>query len=265
MDWIKRNKNVKFKLHRFQKPIGFTSKIIILGVMGLFFLFQSAIAVAQDDGQQDYLRSYLEERPNESAWDRATNGLDYSKRKKKKEEEEPETQTSPSNSGDGPNYGEGSLFDGDWSSIFKVLFFVIVIGLLVFLTLKLVGGNPFLMNRRIEKENINYSIKEVEADIHKSDLEGFARHALDQQDYKLAIRLYYLQIIKLLSQNKLIKWKRDKTNKAYVREMKGSDYFKEFRSITRLFERVWYGDVDLQQSEFEKVRPQFLDFLKKIS
>lgn len=246
------------------KSGNWTIKILILVVMGFLMLFQSSVAMAQDDGQREYLRSYLKERPNEGAWDKATNGLDFSKRKKKKERERRE-RTESSNNDNGPNYGEGSLFDGDWSSIFKILFFVIVIGLLVFLTLRLVGGNPFLMNKRVEKENINYSIEDVEADIHKSDLEGFARHALDKQDYKLAVRLYYLQIIKLLSQNRLIKWKRDKTNRAYINEMKGSDYFKDFRSVTRLFERVWYGDINLQKNEFEQLRPRFLEFLKKIS
>jgi hypothetical protein len=243
MDWIKRNKNLEIKSLRCEKSGSFTTKMMILAVLGFLMLFQSPEAIAQDDGQQEYLRSYLEERPVDRAWDRATNGLDYSKRKKKKERERRE-ETQPSNSNDGPNYGEGSL---------------------VFLTLRLVGGNPFLVNRRIDKENINYSIEEVEADIHTSDLEGFARHALDKQDYKLAVRLYYLQIIKLLSQNKLIKWKRDKTNRAYINEMKGSDYFKDFRSVTRLFERVWYGDVHLQKSDFEQVRPRFLEFLKKIT
>jgi len=276
MDWIKRNRFLKIRREalnrsavRSQKarnsvlPFGVVNRFLML--FFFFMLFQIPTIDAQDAGQREYLRSPLQERTAEGAWNRATNGLDYSKRKKKKEKERRENEPVEQSDSDAPRYGEGSLFDGDWSAIFKVLFFVIIIGFLAFLTLRLVGGNPFLANKKIEKEHIQYSIEEVEADIHKSDLEGFARHALDSENYKLAIRLYYLQIIKLLSQNKNIKWKRDKTNKAYVREMHGTEYYKEFRTITRLFERVWYGDVNIKETDFDRMRPQFLEFLKRIS
>ena len=46
--------------------------------------------------------------------------------------------------------------------------------------------------------------------------------------------------------------------------MSGTDLFKEFRAISRLFERVWYSDVTVQEHQFNRLRPKFLDFLKKI-
>ena len=94
--------------------------------------------------------------------------------------------------------GDGSLFSGDWSGFFKVFFFILVIGLLAYITLRLMGNAVFLSNKRVDDKDLEYSIDKIEEDIHQSDLEGFARHALDKQDYKLAIRLYFLQILKNL-------------------------------------------------------------------
>ncbi len=221
---------------------------------------------AQSANQQEYLAEPLEERKiTSSAWNKATGELDFSPRKKKKEREREERERTRSNNNPSMFRGNSSIFSGDWGGFFQILFFSIIIGGLVFLIIKLLGGNTFKSNNAVNKKEIGYSMEAIEENLHEADLEGFARHALDNEDYKLAVRLYYLQIIKLLSERKSIKWKRDKTNNQYIREMQSHPQFKTFRSITRLFERVWYGDVEVEKKEFEQLRPRFLTFIKRIS
>ena len=55
--------------------------------------------------------------------------------------------------------------------------------------------------------------EKIEENIHESDLDKFIKQAESEEKYNLAIRLYYLAIIKELSLGKLIKWKRNKTNR----------------------------------------------------
>lgn len=235
-----------------------------------FLLVLSSLSnlFAQSADQQEYLAEPLQERKiSSSAWAKATGELDFSPRKKKKKKEREErerTERSP-RSNDSIFSPNGSIFSGDWGGIFQVLFFSIIIGALVFLIIRLLGGNTFKSNNAINRKEIGYSMAEIEENLHEADLEGFAKHALDKEDYKLAIRLYYLQILKILSQDKSIKWKRDKTNNQYIREMQLHPQFMAFSSITRQFERVWYGDVEVKKREFEKLRPYFSAFLKKIS
>jgi len=219
--------------------------------------------LAQDTNRESYeSRSIKEHDFDKDKWEQATKGLNYSKEKKaeEKEEEEEELEQTPRDDFD----FDGSIFNGNWSDFFKVFFFIVVIGLLAFIIMKLMGSTAFLSNQNVDKTGLQYSIEKVEENIHEADLEDFARHALDKKDYKLAIRLYFLQILKHLSTNNFIRWKRDKTNKEYVREMSGTDLFKEFRSLSRLFERVWYSDVKVEEHQFNLLRPKFLDFLKKI-
>ena len=47
-----------------------------------------------------------------------------------------------------------------------------------------------------------------EEHIYESDLDRFIREATEQGNYALAIRLYYLAIIKELSLNRTILWKK---------------------------------------------------------
>lgn len=228
----------------------------------LLTLIMNVPVFAQDLDSDSYENTGIKEYQfDKDNWERATKDLDYSPKKKPKEEEE-EVQDEPVDTSDFDL--DGSIFDGNWSGFFRIFFFIIVIGLLTFIIMKLMGSTAFLSNKNVDKTNLKYSIEKVEEDIHQADLEDFAQHAIDKQDYKLAIRLYFLQILKDLSSNNFIKWKRNKTNKEYVREMSGTDLFKEFRAISRLFERVWYSDVTVQEHQFNRLRPKFLDFLKKI-
>ena len=228
----------------------------------LLVLMMNIHVFAQDTDSDTYENTGIKEHQfDESNWKRATKDLNYSQEKKEEEDEEVVRQD-PIDTSDFDL--DGSIFNGNWSGFFKVFFFILVIGGLAFIIMKLMGSTSFLSNKNVDKEGLKYSIEKVEENIHEADLEDFASHALDKKDYKLAIRLYFLQILKHLSANDFIKWKRNKTNKEYVREMSGTDLFREFRTLSRLFERVWYSDVNIKEHHFNLIRPKFLDFLKKV-
>jgi hypothetical protein len=75
--------------------------------------------------------------------------------------------------------------------------------------------------------------------------------------------LYYLAIVKELSSANAIEWKKDKTNMAYIREMRKNVLFEPFKHTTSVFERVWYGDSVLQESDFNMIQPVFQDLLNQ--
>ena len=238
--------------------------IKLLSLM-LLALMMNVHVSAQDANSDSYEGTSIKEQEfDKKNWERVTKDLNYSKEKKEEEEEEELVRDEPVDTDTNDFDLDGSIFDGNWSAFFRVFFFIIVIGALAFLMMKLMGSTSFLSNKNVDKTSLQYSIAKAEENIHEADLEDFARHALNKQDYKLAIRLYFLQILKHLSANNFIKWKRNKTNEEYVREMSGTDLFKEFRTLSRLFERVWYSDVTIKEHHFNLIKPKFLDFLKKV-
>ncbi|MEO0779887.1 MAG: DUF4129 domain-containing protein, partial [Bacteroidota bacterium] len=83
-----------------------------------------------------------------------------------------------------------------------------------------------------------------------------------QGDYRLAARLYYLAIIKELSLHEAIQWKRDKTNRDYLRELVGHPLRDEFRALTLVFERIWYGDRALEEADFPLLQARFEQLLQ---
>lgn len=152
---------------------------------------------------------------------------------------------------------------GAWSAPAKViliLFFGMIIALIIYQVVKnqnkKIGKTPVPSDEEI--------IEKIEEDIQRSDIDSYLGRAIAEGNYSLAIRLHYLNILKALSLAGIIKWKKDKTNRTYLYEMKEKEMKSDFRELTNIFERVWYGNVILEQWEFESVAPVFEIFSDKI-
>jgi hypothetical protein len=96
-------------------------------------------------------------------------------------------------------------------------------------------------------------IDEIEENLHKAELLDPIQRAIAAGDYPMAVRLYYLSMLKELSVRNYILWKRDKTNGAYLRELAGSPLFPTVQEVTLVFERVWYGKVELTRTDFDQL------------
>lgn len=147
----------------------------------------------------------------------------------------------------------------------RSLLLFIAILLLIFVIYKAVAGNAILINKPIERRQ-PVALKDIEANLQEADVESFLTQSLKDKDYRLAIRLYYLAIIKEMAAKGLIDWKRDKTNGQYLRELRQKQYpeLKAFRGVTRVFEYVWYSNMTFDSGQFEEVRIDFNNLLQSI-
>lgn len=155
----------------------------------------------------------------------------------------------------------------DW--VYKAILYtaaVLFIILLVYLIYRLAvnySGNPD--NKTVGyKGSISENLQQIEENLLKSDLEIALDKAIAEGDFKTAIRIYYLMIIKELSVKQWIKWKRDKTNGEYVREMRDRNEFDAFSRLTLMFETVWYGDTNIDKELFDRLSPDMERFVKHI-
>lgn len=227
------------------------------------FLFTYAVFVnAQTTGESALQESVQPREFSKTDWKRATEGIDYSadkvaESKKKKEEESAE-------GSNGRGGGSSAFFGGDASGIMKLLIIIIAAVVLILLVRSLLGlNNP--KNKKIKNKLSSVNLDQIEENIHEADLDDFIRQAIEEQHFALAIRLYYLAILKELSLKNFIHWKKDKTNKHYLSEMRQSPLSGSFREITLIFERIWYGDSPIHANEFQRLEPKFRGMVHQIS
>jgi len=209
--------------------------------------------------------SAYEQRPiaqrnfGKDSWKKATHGLSYPLETEKEKKEERQVSDKSSSHMD----ISGLI---PWFVALKYMIIVAFIGLIVYLIVRLVGeGNVFgRTSHKIPVSSEEIDMAHIEEHLEATDLEAFIRRAIQQKNYPLAIRLYYLAIIKELSAKGAIEWKKDKTNRIYLREMESNTLFDPFRETTRIFERVWYGALAFGETEFIGVEGRFRELLGRI-
>jgi len=253
----------------------FTKSIWVL----LFVFFCTNLAFSFQDSveeyspREDYLQSeFVEKEMSELTWSNAKSGLDYSNHKtnKKKKKDDTNEMVRGDEFSD-EDEEEDSVLPADgsfWSGFFKFLFIAMAVIILAFIIANMVGAEGWALapsNKKIKPQAaIPITLANIEERIHESDLDRYIREALDKENYPMAVRLYYLAIIKELSLKKWIKWKKDKTNRDYIRELSTTDWHSNFRSVTAMFEKVWYGKQELGGMDFKSsVQPQFQNMLKE--
>lgn len=151
----------------------------------------------------------------------------------------------------------GSSYQNFWQYI--ILAFLA--GLVVWLLYKANFGGG-LFGRKAEEDTLSYN--RITENIHVLDFNDLIEEALQQNNYRLAVRLYYLKILKQLTDKQLIHWQPTKTNRQYVEELERASLRSDFEHLTSQFEYVWYGEFSVSESTFWLLKEEFHAFLTKI-
>lgn len=155
------------------------------------------------------------------------------------------------------------LFSGKaYESFWQYVFMAAAAGLVLFLLYKAKVLEYVFPSNHVQTAQ-DYVIGQE--NIHELNFEEAINIALEQRDFRLAIRLQYLKILKLLTTRELIHWKPNLTNQSYVQELEKYPYHADFVKITRYFEFAWYGDFQIEESGFKEMKDFSNAFQEKIT
>ncbi len=88
--------------------------------------------------------------------------------------------------------------------------------------------------------------------------------AIKNKNYREAVRIYFIAVIKEMKDRSWIRWEKKKTNYHYINEITGRQQQPDFITATRAFEIVWYGNRSLAENEYNQIEPLFKKLLKSI-
>lgn len=151
---------------------------------------------------------------------------------------------------------QGNEATGILGFLVKALPYLLIAGVVAFLVwlfLRIdLGGSP------LKNTELNKVILSDEQDIIETqDIESLITQALRENNYRLAVRFYYLLILQKLSQKDIIDWQVQKTNAEYVYEIKTESLRKDFTKLTRIYDFIWYGNFDVNETDFLKAEKEF--------
>ncbi|MDR2470019.1 MAG: DUF4129 domain-containing protein [Tannerella sp.] len=141
------------------------------------------------------------------------------------------------------------LTAGDTTNdIFRLLlivFFVVAVGLVVYFIYK---KRPEFFTR--EKKNpLAYEVEEE--NIYRINFEHELAKALETGDFRRAVRVLYLQTLRLVADRQWIDWQIYKTPTEYTYELKPARLKIVFRDFTNCFLQVRYGNIRATRDMFD--------------
>src|SRR5690606_2246929 len=91
--------------------------------------------------------------------------------------------------------------------------------------------------------------KYIEENIESINFDLLITDAKQNQNYRKAVRYYYLSMLKSWSQNNLIEYLPNKTTKQYLNEIKNKNTALSFQYLSYIYENIWYGLNEMSISE----------------
>ena len=136
-----------------------------------------------------------------------------------------------------------------WDYTWRIILFAVFILFIV----KIFGVEPqAIFSRDKAKKGLAYEIDEEKLDLINFDEE--IQKSMQSSQWRLAIRLMYLNAIKHLDDGEFIDVRKGKTNHDYLYELSSGAARDNFSNLSFLFDYTWYGHFDASESMTEKAQ-----------
>lgn len=209
------------------------SRLPLLVLLLLVATARSQAQTAADSLQPAELSEQYDELLQEVRYEKNTRKLLPKKFKKRQIEEEVERRDAPDLS-----FLNGALYR--WIMYVLIAALVLVILYVLLQNVQLNQGNEELPSAAVTDDEID--------DIEAVDTDGGYEDAMAAGDYRRACRMVFLKVLQHLESTERIRWKKEKTNRHYLREMSEDKQLSEFRSLVNVYEKVWYGNKPIDRT-----------------
>ena len=107
-------------------------------------------------------------------------------------------------------------------------------------------------------------VTDVENNIHTTNFKQLIAQAEQTNNYRLAIRYYYLWLLKKLTELEIIEYDVEKTNSDYQNEIIAKDIKNEFSYTSYLYNYIWYGEFNVNHLEFNRAKQAFTKLISTL-
>lgn len=147
---------------------------------------------------------------------------------------------------------------------FKTLLWIFIIGAVVAVFIWYLAVSNVRMFRKPSRPVDAEGPVTDHQDIFSINYEKELARSLAAKDHRQAIRLLYLQTLKVLTEKNMIHYKVDYTNRDYLQQLGPTDYYSDFFRLTRNFDYIWYGMFDISEPAFQIVQQDFNSFKNRL-
>lgn len=157
--------------------------------------------------------------------------------------------------------------DGQASSFTEValkIFYVVVFLLVVYFIFRAIINKEgtWVFGKSSEKNIV--PVTDIESNIHVADFKSLIEIAESEKNYRLAVRYYYLWLLRSLTNAQLIDYDVEKTDSDYLYELQSKTNRDQFSYTSYLYNYIWYGEFDVNTQQFDKAKHAFTTFINNV-
>ncbi len=149
--------------------------------------------------------------------------------------------------------------NGTTANLVDILFRIALVVAFVYFIIKIFGVEITTVFKPSKAKKLAYQVSEEQ--LMGIDFEAEIAQAIQQKQWRFAVRLTYLHALKLLADAEWLAVKKGKTNRDYLYELSGKQVEKDFERLSFIFDYTWYGhfeasDIILAQAKdhFDKIQ-----------
>lgn len=160
-----------------------------------------------------------------------------------------------------PAPARGSFFR---SRAFETMLILLAVIVFVMLLVVYLGQNNALVFRRSRQVAAAQNEDDLEKDIFSIPYDREISKAEQEGNYRMAIRLRFLRLLKTMSDRQIIRYLQERTNLDYLMQLHGTDWYRTFFPLVRHFEYSWYGKFEVNAEQYARVRADFDEIQKSL-
>ena len=144
------------------------------------------------------------------------------------------------------------------SIVFKVILYSLIIAIILYVLYQVMVVNNFFILSRGKRKKVAAANSTEE--VIPENIEEKIDEAVSKGEFRLGIRYMYLRTLKLLSDRGIIALHAKSTNQEYIRQLSRHHHPGKFRTLTHIYEYVWYGEFEPTASQFAIIQDNFNQF-----
>jgi hypothetical protein len=157
--------------------------------------------------------------------------------------------------------------DVDAAKIFKtikLIFYIVVLLGVIYILIKIFLNKEVRWIFKKNPDSGQILQRGIVEDISDIDFKDLIEKAVKNKDFRLAVRYYYLWLLKGLDRVSLIHYDVEKTNMDYQTELSDSSFSEDFKRASYYYSYIWYGEFLIGKEEFIKTSAVYNKLLKQI-
>ncbi|RYY56622.1 MAG: DUF4129 domain-containing protein [Chitinophagaceae bacterium] len=147
--------------------------------------------------------------------------------------------------------------------ILQLILWAVIIGGFATVLIIYLRNNNVRLFRRTKKIDEEAGQEIADADLFAIDFDKQIARAVSAGNYRLATRMHFLQLLKLMADRNLVSYKHDSTNLDYLMQLASGPYYNDFFRLARTYEYAWYGEFEVDPGKYELIRRDFSDTLNR--